>query len=491
MKLKSSDISPFKALAAIIRIGHGAHTLRQNGKLKNMPFFGQTKTGTSYVGKKNLTKIFSECLMRVQLDIPFHILEQLTRGFSRARIRYSVLQWELSMQLGKRSAKEVFFFLILSSFFCTFARAQDTPRYRVDASWPKELPHNWVIGHVVSLAIDKDDHIWILQFPHSISRDEMGQIQKPPLSICCTPAPAVLEFDAQGNVLKSWGGPGYVPDWPTAEQGLWVDKTGNVWITGSWHSGAFVRRPEDDLSIPVDLEKLPWDRQALKFSPDGKLLLEIGHPTKDGPINNQDTSMLGGASAIQVDENAHEVYFADGSFNRRVVAYDSETGKFKRGWGAYGISLSEIDNSAPKDKYVPSASPSKQFRGPMVGLSLSSDGFLYVSDPGNDRIQVFTREGKFVKEFFVEPKTLGQGSVAGLAFSRDPKQQYLFVADGSNNVLWVLNRNDGSVVTKFGHRGHDSGQFSNLETIAVDSHGNIYTGEVKYNNRAQKFVPSK
>ena len=395
------------------------------------------------------------------------------------------------MRGGKRSAKRTLLFLILSCFPCLAARGQDFPRYRVDAFWPKELPHNWVIGQVVSVAVDTDDHIWVLHFPHSISRDELGEIQKPPLSICCVPAPAVLEFDAQGNVLKSWGGQGYVPDWPTAEQALWVDKKGNVWITGSWHSGAFIRRPEDDLSIPDELEKLPWDRQALKFSPDGKLLLEIGHPAKDGPINNQDTSLLGGASAIQVDENAREVYFADGSLNRRIVVYDSETGKFKRGWGAYGIPLSEIENSIPNDRYDPSAPPSKQFRGPLVGLRLSNDGLLYVSDRGNDRIQVFTKQGKFVKEFFVAPNTLGPGSAAGLTLSRDQKQKYLFVADGSNNVVWVLNRNDGSVATRFGHRGHDSGQFSNLETIELDSHGNIYTGEVKYNNRAQKFIPVK
>jgi hypothetical protein len=410
--------------------------------------------------------------------------------------RLFTCRMELSMHRGTWPAKRMFLFLFLSCFLSLAARAQDFPRYRVDAFWPKELPHNWVIGHVVSIAVDKDDHVWVLHFPHSISRDEMGEIQKPPLSICCVPAPSVLEFDSQGNVIKSWGGPGYVPDWPTAEQALSVDNAGNVWITGSWHTGAFVRRPEDDLSIPEELDKLPWDRQALKFSLDGKLLLEIGHPTKDGPIkhepiNNQDTSLLGGASSIQVDDNAHEVYFGDGSFNRRIVVYDSETGKFKRGWGAYGIPLSEIDNSLPQEKYDPSAPHSKQFRGPLVGLRLSNDGLLYVSDPGNDRIQVFTRQGKFVKEFFVAPKTLGPGSVAGLALSRDPKQKFLLVADGSNNVVWVLNRDDGSVVTRFGHRGHDSGQFSNLETLELDSHGNLYTGEVKYNNRAQKFIPAK
>ena len=375
-------------------------------------------------------------------------------------------------------------------FSCFSARAQDTLNYRVDAFWPKELPNNQVVGHIVSIAVDKQDRIWVLHFPRSISRDEAGLVQNPPLSACCVPAPSVLQFDAAGNLVKSWGGPGYVPDWPSAEQGLWLDKSESVWITGSWFSGAFVRRPEDDVSIPVELEKLPWDRQALKFSIDGKLQLKIGRVSGE-PVNNLDTSLLGGASSIQVDEKAHEVYFADGYLNRRIVVYDSQTGAFKRGWGAYGMPLSEIDNSKPTSHYDPSAPPSKQFRGPVTGLRLSDDGLLYAGDRGNDRIQVFTKQGKFVKEFFVAPNTLGEGSVVALAFSRDPKQKYLFVADAENNVIWILNRADGSVVKKFGHRGHDSGQFSNLHTLDVDSHGNIYTGEVVYNNRIQKFVAAK
>lgn len=198
--------------------------------------------------------------------------------------------------------------------------------------------------------------------------------------------------------------------------------------------------------------------------------------------------MLGGASSIQVDEKAREVYLADGYLNRRVVVYDSQTGAFKRGWGAYGIPLGEIGNSKLTDHYDPSASPSKQFRGPVVGLRISGDGLVYVGDAGNDRIQVFTKQGKFVKEFFVAPRTLGEGSVTALAFSKDPNQKYLFVADGENSVIWILNRNDGTVLKKIGHRGHDSGQFSNLHALDVDSHGNVYTGEVKYNNRLQKFV---
>lgn len=400
------------------------------------------------------------------------------------------------MHLRKTSVTLSGLLIAFSCVICAAAPGQNFPHYRVDPSWPKELPNNWIMAHVQSIIVDKDDHIWVFNNPHDTQRDEAGLAQEPPLSECCIPAPAVLEFDAKGNVLKSWGGPGYVRDWPAAEKGLWVDKMANVWVTGSQNSGSHVPRPGS--------RNVVMDRSALKFTSDGKLLLEIGHPSAE-PVNNQDTTLLGGVSSIQVDEDAHEVYFADGYVNRRVVVYDSETGVFKRGWGAYGIPLKEIPNFTPKDsvdtgrpvnygqsdEYDPSAPPSKQFRGPLVGLRLSVDGLLYVSDRENDRIQVFTKQGKFVKEFFVAPKTLDEGSVMDIAFSRDPKQKYLLVADGSNNVVWVLNRNDGSVVTKFGHRGHNAGQFSYLHTLDMDSHGNIYTGEVKYNNRLQRFIPEK
>jgi hypothetical protein len=380
--------------------------------------------------------------------------------------------------------------LVAFSLSLCCASAQEPTHYHVDQSWPGELPHNWGLGHVESVVVDKDDHVWALHFTRSMNQDERGLEHNPPLSECCIPAPAVIEFGADGKVIKSWGGPGFVPDWPAAEQALWIDKMGNVWVAGSWYSGFFVRRPEDDPNISVELEKLQWDRHALKFSKDGKLLLEIGHPSKDSP-NNQDTSLLGGVSSIQVDERAHEVYFADGYINRRIVVYDSETGKFKRGWGAYGISLSEIANAKPEGNYDPSAVPSKQFRGPLVGLRISDDGLVYVGDGQNDRIQVFTKQGKFIKEFFVAPKTLGEGSVSGLAFSRDPKQKYLLVADGANSAVRILNREDGSEVTRFGHKSRNVGMFSNLHSVDMDSHGNIYTGEVRYSNRIQKFVPQK
>ena len=365
------------------------------------------------------------------------------------------------------------------------AQAQTVPHYKVDSSWPKELPNNWILWNSTGLVIDKNDHIWILNRPRQVSPADAGAAQKPPIGECCIPAPSLVEFDTQGNMLKSWGGPEYVPHWPILEHGLFIDKGGNFWLGGTFEAGA----NQNLLAAPIPKPKeLLGDRQVLKFSPDGKQLLEIGHPS-NAPTNNQDTSILGAPSEIFVDDAAHEVYIADGYQNRRIVVYDSNTGAFKRGWGAYGMPLNQIDNGRPP-AYDPAA-PAKQFRGSMVGVDISEDGLVYVADRSGDRVQIFTKEGKFTKEFLIHPATLGTGSVWATMFSRDPKQKYLYAADGVNGKIWILNRDDGKEVGSIGHKGHQAGQFDQVERMALDSHGNLYVTEVAPNTRLQKFVPVK
>ncbi len=355
------------------------------------------------------------------------------------------------------------------------AQRDEDLRYKVDSSWPKQLPNKWIMGQVGGLAVDSHDHIWVLQRPLSPTRDELGAEQKPPRNDCCVTTPAVLQFDNEGNVLKAWGGPGFIPDWPTSEHGIWVDKSENVWISGSG----------------ID------DRQILKFTSDGRELLMIGRKSKE-PKNNQDVTMLGRVAGIDVDDAAHEVYIADGYLNNRVMVFDSDNGKFKRGWGAYGIPLSQVTNSIEQVEgdpltpgsipaYAAGDPPGKQFRSPVHCARLSDDGLLYVCDRHNDRIQVFTKQGKFVKEFSVRPTTLGNGSTWMVAFSRDPQQKYLFVVDGENNTIWVLRRSDGTMVSSIGHSGRNAGQFHWVHQVGVDSHGTLYTGEVDTAKRIQKF----
>jgi DNA-binding beta-propeller fold protein YncE len=339
--------------------------------------------------------------------------------------------------------------------------AQDAPTYRVDPFWPQELPNNWIMGQIGGLAVDREDHIWVLQRPASNTVDEIGASLTPPRSQCCIAAPPVLEFDKQGHLLHSWGGPGEGFDWPKSEHGIYVDKDGNVWIGGSG----------------------PIDRHVLKFKSDGHFLLQIGHPSSDPP-NSLRTDILGRPAGIEVDSEAHEVYIADGYMNKRLIVFDSNTGVFKRLWGAYG----NFPNDADAGSYKTGAPPDQQFRNPVHCVHISRDGLVYVCDRVNDRMQVFTKQGKFIKEFTLRPETLGIGSVWQFAFSTDEQQKFLLVADGENNVIWTVRREDGAVMGQTGHNGRNAGQFHWIHQIASDSSGDLYTGEVDTGKRIQKFV---
>ena len=207
---------------------------------------------------------------------------------------------------------------------------------------------------------------------------------------------------------RAGAGPNYVPDWPILEHGLTMDKAGNFWIGGNYFTSRFglLTAPPKPKESPLE------DRHILKFSPDGKQLLEIGKPS-NAPVNNQDTSLLGSPSEFELDEAAHEIFIADGYINSRIVVYDSETGAFKRGWGAYGMPLSEIDNGKTP-KYDPNAPPPKQFIGPLIGLVISEDGLVYVRrSRGGPRASL--HEGRQVREGVPDSsEDFGPGNGAGL-----------------------------------------------------------------------------
>lgn len=379
----------------------------------------------------------------------------------------------------------------LLSLAAASVHAQAVPKYKPVAPWPKPLPNNWMLANAPAMFVDKDDHIWIANRPRQLFPDDAAGAQTPPFAPCCVPAPSIIEFDADGNVLKSFGGPNYLPDWPITEHGIFIDGGGNFWIGGNYQppQGPNAFNP---LVAPIPKPKDPslGDHQVLKLDPTGtKVLLEIGHPSAS-PANNQDTTILGSPAEVFVDDAAHEVYIADGYLNRRVVVYDSNTGAFKRGWGAYGMPLSEISNDRPPAHDT--EHPDKQFHGTMNGVDISEDGLVYVSDRGGDRVQIFMKDGKFVKEFLISPKTTdGAGTVWSTMFSRDPKQKFLYVADGANGMIRILNREDGMQVGTIGHKGHEAGEFDSVERMGLDSKGNLYVSEVNHNTRLQKFVPVK
>jgi DNA-binding beta-propeller fold protein YncE len=348
------------------------------------------------------------------------------------------------------------------------------PRFEVEPLWPKPLPNHWVIGNTIGVSVDSQDHIWIIHRAGSLERMETYAAANPPASECCSPAPPVLEFDEDGNLIGHWGGPGKGYDWPESNHGITVDYKGNVWIGGN------ARAPEQKAN---DGPMMPTrDNMVLKFTQDGKFLMQIGHPMMSKGSN--DVENLNRPAKTFVDPKTNELYVADGYGNRRIIVYDAETGKYKRHWGAYG----HKPDDAPLGKYNPSDPPAQQFRNPVHCAELSNDGLLYVCDRVNDRIQVFKPDGTFVKEVFIKKNTLGDGSVWDIAFSKDPQQKYIYLADGSNEKVYIMLRDTLDILTSFGDGGRQPGEFYAVHSIATDSKGNVFTTETYRGQRVQKFV---
>jgi DNA-binding beta-propeller fold protein YncE len=340
------------------------------------------------------------------------------------------------------------------------------PRFEVDLTWPKPLPNHWILGSAIGVSADADDHIWIIHRPGSLEQGEVHATTNPLIAKCCAPAPPVLEFDQAGNLLRHWGGPGEGFDWPVSNHGITIDYKGNVWIGGS------NRTPEAGAQ----------DDSVLKFTRDGKFLMQIGKPGQSKGSN--DTGNLRQPAKTFVDPKANELYVADGYGNHRVIVFDADTGIYKRHWGAYG---SKPDDANP-GAYKPGETPAQQFRNPVHCAQLSNDGLLYVCDRLNDRIQVFKPDGTFVKEAFLETGTLGSGAVWDIAFSRDPQQKFLYVADGENDQVHIVDRESLQVLTSFGEGGRQPGEFYGVHSIATDSKGNIYTTETYRGQRVQRFL---
>ena len=337
---------------------------------------------------------------------------------------------------------------------------EEMSQFEVDPFWPQPLPNNWLMGQVSGVAVDSSDHIWVIHRPSSLDADEVAAVQTPPIAICCAPAPPVLEFDEEGKFIQAWGGPSEGYDWPESEHGIYVDDEDNVWIAGSGAN----------------------DHQVLEFKRDGSFVKQIGKAGQTAGSN--DTSLLGRPTDITVDPEANEVYITDGYLNRRVIVFDADTGEYKRHWGAYG---NKPDDS-PLATHEPNAAPAQQFRSPVHAVRISNEGLVYIADRASDRIQVFQKDGTFVKEVVIAKETLGPGSSWDLDFSPDAEQEFLYVADGTNQQVWVLGRKDLEIRGTFGRSGRNAGQFHWLHNLAVDSQGNIYTSEVQTGKRAQKFV---
>jgi DNA-binding beta-propeller fold protein YncE len=375
----------------------------------------------------------------------------------------------LSFEFQKRAAVE--------------AAGVQAPMFEVDPMWPKPLPYHWVIGNTIGVSADAQDHIWIIHRGGSLEAKEVYANTNPPSADCCVTAPPVLEFDQAGNLIGHWGGPGKGYDWPTSNHGITVDYKGNVWIGGNGRGPAPGKDEGGASMVPEASQPGAYaDNEVLKFTQDGKFLLQIGHPYKSKGSN--DLENLKGPAKLYVDPKTNELYVADGYGNKRVIVFDADTGKYKRHWGAYGHKPDDTDPGL----YNPDAPVDQQFRSPVHCAQLSDDNLLYVCDRVNDRIQVFKPDGTFIKEVFIEKRTLGDGSVWDIAFSKDPEQKFIYLADGANEKIHILLRSTLQEITNFGDGGRQPGQFYAVHSIATDSKGNIYTTETYRGQRVQRFV---
>jgi len=339
--------------------------------------------------------------------------------------------------------------------------AVQAPTFEVDPLWPKPLPNHWLLGMTIGVWVDDQDHVWVIhRGGATLSNNEKGAELNPPTGECCRSAPPVLEFDQEGNLLRHWGGPAQGYEWPESNHGIFVDYKGNVWIGGN---GA-------------------KDAHILKFTKDGKFLMQVGR--FGGSKGSNDLGNFGRVAKIWVDPKTNEAYIADGYGNKRVAVLDADTGKMTRYWGAYGNKPDDTDLG----RYDPDAPPAQQFRNPVHCADLANDNLLYVCDRMNDRLQVFRPDGKFVKEAFFAKRSLGEGSVWDVAFSKDPQQKYIFMTDGRNAKVRVVLRETLEEVTNFGDGGRQPGQFYGVHSIAIDSRGNLYTTETYEGKRVQKFV---
>ena len=342
------------------------------------------------------------------------------------------------------------------------------PRFEVDPLWPKPLPNHWVTGSTIGVSVDAQDRVWTIHRPNTVEDNFKAADLK--LGECCKVAPPVLAYDQAGNLVKSWGGPGPGYDWPDSNHGVMVDHKGNVWIGGNGTK----------------------DTQILKFTSDGKFLMQLGkHGVHNG---SNDTENFWQPTRVFEDVSANEVYITDGYGNRRVIVFDADSGKYKRHWGAYGNKPTDdktppYDPAAAEDAAASTKNETtlKNFSTPHCVI-VSKDGLVYICDRVNDRIQVFHKDGTFVKEAFIEPKTLRSGSVWDMEFSRDPQQTYIYAANGVNEKINILLRSSLEVLTSFGDGGRGAGQFFGCHNLATDSKGNLYVTETYTGARIQRFI---
>jgi NHL repeat-containing protein len=347
----------------------------------------------------------------------------------------------------------------------TTARQAPVPRFEPDPLWSEALPNKWVTGQVGGLAVDSHDNLWVFHRPDTIPDGEKAASLNPPQAECCIPAPAVLQFDTTGKFIQAWGAPGVGYEWFTNQHGIFVDKDDNVWLSGSAKD----------------------DNQILKFTSRGRFLTQIGHKGRNAGSN--DTENVGGPAGLFIYAKTNELFVADGYFNRRIIVFDAATGAYKRHWGAYGKRPDDAIVFPPRAQLV-QGPPPQSFNTPVHAVLVTNDDLVYVADRSNNRLQIFRLDGTFVKEVFVARNTLqAEGTVHSFVASPDPAQRWLYLVDGSNKVVRIYDRQSMEMVaTVGGHAGHNAREFFHAHSLAGDSKGNLFIGEVNNGQRYYKYA---
>jgi DNA-binding beta-propeller fold protein YncE len=311
--------------------------------------------------------------------------------------------------------------------------------------------------------VDAQDHIWVLHRPRSIPAERRANA-----------APPVLEFDAAGTLLTSWGGDAAGFDWPEREHGIWVDAKDNVWISGN---GGW----------PKPSAAGSGDDMILKFTPAGKLVMQIGR--RGQSKGNTDTANVHQPADVFVHTPTNELFVADGYGNQRVVVFDADSGKFKRMWGAFGNmpTAAMTPNPATPQPNQPSPEGPPQF-GLVHAVKVSTDGIVYVADRTNNRVQSFTLEGKYLRQIRLPAEGGVTPVPAGFAFSPDAQQKYLYVVDSGPMKVQIFDRQTMTHIGSVGSRGPKPGEFDIIHHMAADSKGSLYGAEIVTNRRAQRFV---
>ena len=360
---------------------------------------------------------------------------------------------------------------IATGIVCTGggAQAQNAPGFHYDPAWPGPLPNLWKMGGVTGLAVDSNDNVWVYNRPNDAIATELRAEPTPPIALCCVRPPSMIHIDRDGNVIGSFDAP--------QGHGMDVDDDGFVYL------GQDTVRKYDPATgqIVAEVARTPQRDPDPEDDPSGSAAFREQYPPETPMI-------VGGLEEIRIIEEDNEMYVADNYLGGRVLVFDLDTFELKRGWGAYGKPLAEISTDEADHAYTPNGPMPPEFVGHLT-LNVSSDGLVYAADRNANRIHVTTKDGQFQNEFILAPSTGAGGSTGGVAFSADPGQQYLYISDLTNNRIWFLDRDTGELLGEMGNMSDSGGQFFGLHMIAVDSDGNIYTGEVQQGERVQRFVP--